>query len=108
MVCGLWSLGYGPCAVDYGLWAVEIGSVGLTNSQSLGLWSVGCDLWAVVFGLWAVCWTVGCGKWVCGSDRLIVPGSVVCGLWSVGCGLWALRYVLWTMDCGPWKLGLWV
>ena len=73
------------------------------------VWTVGCALWT-------------CGRWiahfgplVCGSDRLEVPGSVVCGLWAVGCGLWSvggglwsLGCVLWTMDCGLWKLGLWV
>ena len=59
MVCGLWSLGYGPCAVDYGLWAVEIRYVGLTNSQSLGLWSVGC-------GLWAMGRVLDCGLWKMG------------------------------------------
>ena len=70
-------MGYGPCAVDYGLWKVEIASVGLTNSESLGLWSVGCGLWSV-----------GCGLWV-----------VVCGLWSLGYGPCA---VLWAVELGMW------
>ena len=44
---------------------------------------------------------MGRGNWVCGSDRLTVPGSVVCGLWSVGCGLWVVVCGLWSLGYGP-------
>ena len=87
MVCGLWSLGYGPCAVDYGLWAVEIGSVGLTNSQSLGLWSVGCGLWVVVCGLWSLNYGPCAVLWAVDIGYVDLTDSWSLGLWSVGCGL---------------------
>ena len=49
---------------------------------------------------------MGRGNWVCGSDELTVPWSVVCGLCSVGCGLWTVVFgygpyvVLWAVEIG--------